>query len=361
MAYNNIHIFFMSGTGNALKAALKIRDTARDNNSEVQIISVDRIKKVDEHLITGSDLIGLCYPTHGFSLPWHMLRFIISLPQSNSKHVFLLNTRAGSKLFGLFLPGISGIAQWLPVIFLWIKGYKIQGLLPLDMPSNWISIHPGFSSTTVNSITHRCMKMTEHFAHIILKGKAYYRSIAFICIPLDILLIPISLGYMLVGRFFMAKTFVASYKCTHCNICIDNCPVGAIKKVHNHPFWTIHCESCMRCMNICPEKAIDTAHGYVVLLVFAFMYVPFFTWAYHRIMSFISTGVSVLDSLLGLTAFTAISIPFLIISYYLVAVLQKYKLTSMFFRLTSLTYYWKHYIATGIAIKEFKKWRIMKD
>jgi len=356
MNYKKLTVFYLSGTGNALTATEVIREEALSSNISTEVQSIDRLRKPDLTAIEKSDIIGLCYPTHGFSLPWHMFRFILSFPRTiTRKDVFLLNTRAGSKLFALFLPGISGIAQWLPLFILWLKGYKIRGLLPLDMPSNWISIHPGYTTKAINSITSRCKKITKIFASRLLSGKPSYRPMAFIMIPLDVFLIPISIGYMLVGRFFMAKTFIATYKCTNCDICIKNCPVGAIEKKFNRPYWTIHCESCMRCMNICPERAIDTAHGYVTLLVFAFLYIPFFSLSSQFIMSFLETGIDFIDGLFDMTIFTILSIPFLIISYYLVIFLQKFKVTSIIFRFTSLTTYWKHYMAPDIKITNFKR------
>lgn len=354
-SYHALSIFYLSGTGNALKATLCFEQQAQLLNIETHVISVDRQKKANNEQIANSDIIGLCYPTHGFSLPWHMLRFILSLPKSKDKHFFLLNTRAGSKLFNLFLPGISGIAQWLPLFILWFKGYKCRGLFPLDMPSNWISIHPGFSSKTVHSITAHCMALTVKFASRILSGNTVYRPIAFVLLPLDIFLIPIAMGYMLAGRFFIAKTFIADYSCDNCDLCIINCPVGAIEKKFKRPFWTINCESCMRCINICPKHAIQTAHGYVTLFVFAFLYIPFFAISSDFIMSYISTGISFIDGLLDLTVFTIIAIPFLLTSYYLVAYLQRFKASSFLFRYTSLTYFWKHYIASGINAGSFRK------
>ncbi|RLD26797.1 MAG: hypothetical protein DRI54_02200 [Bacteroidetes bacterium] len=69
------------------------------------------------------------------------------------------------------------------------------------------------------------------------------------------------------GRFFLAKTLVATSDCDSCEACIKKCPVEAIKMVDERPFWTYKCESCMRCINICPKRAIETAHGFSGLMV----------------------------------------------------------------------------------------------
>ena len=85
----------------------------------------------------------LHFPTHGFNAAPIMIRFIAGFPRGLGREVFLLNTRAGMKLSKIFLPGISGVALLLPAFILWIKGYRCIGFRPVDLPSNWIPLHPG--------------------------------------------------------------------------------------------------------------------------------------------------------------------------------------------------------------------------
>lgn len=354
-AHSSLTIFYLSGTGNALRASHRIAEEAERLHIPVELISIDRLHKVPLEKIQQSSLIGLCYPTHGFSLPWLALRFILKMPAAKNKDFFLLNTRAGSKIGPLFLPGISGLAQWLPLFILWLKGWHCKGLFPLDMPSNWISLHPGFTTKTVHAITNHCMKQTERFAAKILSGRSVYRPVTFILIPIDIILIPVAIGYTIFGRFFIAKTFIADYTCTNCGLCIQNCPSEAIIKKFGRPYWTFDCESCMRCMNTCPERSIQTAHGYIAMLVFALLYIPFFAWASGYLLNFIVTGFGPLDTLLDMIVFTALALPFVYITYFVMAYVQQFKISSLIFRNTSLTRYWKHYIAPGIKAASFKK------
>ena len=94
-------------------------------------------------------------------------------------------------------------------------------------------------------------------------GKRIYNGLY--NLPIDLLISPLAFGYYIAGRFFLSKTFIASYKCTNCGLCIRECPTASIKLVNNRPFWKLTCESCMRCLNHCPEKAIEAAHGMAVL------------------------------------------------------------------------------------------------
>jgi formate hydrogenlyase subunit 6/NADH:ubiquinone oxidoreductase subunit I len=147
-----------------------------------------------------------------------------------------------------------------------IKGFKIIGMHPIDLPSNWISFHPGVKPKVVESIYQKRKRETERFATKILNGSKNFRGLR--TLPIDILITPISFLYYIIGRFILAKSFYASKDCSKCNMCIQKCPIKAIKTIDKRPFWTYNCESCMQCMNICPERAIETAHGYVFAIYY---------------------------------------------------------------------------------------------
>jgi ferredoxin len=143
-----------------------------------------------------------------------------------------------------------------------MKGYRCIGFRPVDLPSNWIPLHPGIKKKVIDSIFIRCERIVRDFAIKILSGKKVYRGLY--SLPVDILISPISFGYYVAGRFFLSKTFIANYNCTNCGLCIKECPTASIKLVNNRPYWKLSCESCMRCLNHCPEKAIEAAHGMAV-------------------------------------------------------------------------------------------------
>jgi ferredoxin len=191
-----------------------------------------------------------------------MLRFIFSFPKGLSKNIFLLNTRAGMKLYKIFMPGLSGLALILPAFILRLKGYKCIAFRPVDLPSNWIPLHPGLRQKVIDSIFVRCEKIVRAFAKKMLSGEKVYRGLY--SLPVDLLISPVAFGYYVAGRYFLSKTFIANYNCTNCGICIKECPTSSIKLVNDRPYWMLSCESCMRCLNHCPEKAIEAAHGMAI-------------------------------------------------------------------------------------------------
>jgi ferredoxin len=170
------------------------------------------------------------------------------------------------KIGSFITPGLTGIAFILSSLLLKRKGYKIVGQIPFDMPSNWISIHPALNERTVKFIHQKNYDRVKKHSDKIFAGKKDFLALRDLI--QDILIAPISLGYYLVGRYAFAKTFYASYKCDNCDICIKQCPVKAIEKINNRPYWTFDCESCMKCMNSCPKRAIETAHGLFIITIF---------------------------------------------------------------------------------------------
>jgi Pyruvate/2-oxoacid:ferredoxin oxidoreductase delta subunit len=266
--WKSLYIYFLSGTGNARASSYWIADEAEKRGLETTVIPIDRLRDIVMPSPSDKPLIGFAFPTHGFNAPHLMLKFIAGFPRGLSRQVFLLNTRAGMKMGKIYMPGLSGLALILPLFMLWVKGYKIIALKSVDLPSNWISLHPGLKQKVIESIFQRCEVIVRKFANSILDGNKVYRAL--ISLPVDILISPLALAYYVGGRFFLAKTFVANNKCNNCGICIKECPTASIKIVNNRPYWMLSCESCMKCLNSCPKKAIETAHGMAFLFWFIY-------------------------------------------------------------------------------------------
>jgi ferredoxin len=262
-AYPKLDVYYFSGTGNSENVAHWMADVAKEKGLEVSLIN---IAKTERRHIESPDpvaLIAFVSPIHGFNYPPVMLNFLIHFPKGRNK-VLLLNTRAGMLIGKWITPGLTGIAFYFSALILMLKGYSIRSMFSVDLPSNWISVHPGLNERTVKYLHERNQEKVYRFARKVLSGGSDFRAVREII--QDTLVAPISLGYYFMGRFFFAKTYFASSDCDNCDLCIKACPVKAIKKVDNRPFWTFNCESCMRCMSNCPRRAIETAHGSVLVI-----------------------------------------------------------------------------------------------
>lgn len=261
--WKTLYIFYFSGTGNARASAAWMADEAGKRGIKSVVQQIDRLENIKFPSYDEQPLIGFAFPTHGFNAAPLMLKFVAGFPQGLSKEIFLLNTRAGMKLSKLFMPGLSGVALILPAFILRLKGYKCIGFRPVDLPSNWISLHPGLKRKVIDSIFIRCEKIVRSFTRKLLDGNKVYRGLY--SLPVDLLISPLALAYYIGGRYFLAKTFVANNKCNNCGICIKECPTSSIKYVKDRPYWKLSCESCMRCLNSCPQRAIEAAHGMAII------------------------------------------------------------------------------------------------
>jgi ferredoxin len=257
-----LRLFYFSGTGNARQAAHWIASAWRSAGREATVGDLATLDPRAVHLDAG-DVVGFASPTHGFNFPPITLSFLLAFPRAPGRNrALVVNTRGGVRLAGVCLPGLSGVAQLLAALILLLKGYRVVGMRPIDLPSSWISLHPGLREDNIRFIHARCAAITRRFAERLLGGGRDLRALW--DLPQDLLVAPISLGYYFIGRFYFAKSFVASRDCDACGVCVKQCPTRALRLVDGRPFWSWGCESCMRCMNLCPRRAIETAHGFVI-------------------------------------------------------------------------------------------------
>ena len=350
----NVKIHYFSGTGNAKNVANWIGEKIQPQciNLQIKNIATYGSEKIDKKEIQPTEfdnnsLVGFCYPTHGFNAPPIILKYLWNFPRTkNHTKVFVINTRAGLKLSKIFLPGISGLAIILPAIILMLKGYRLVGYRSIDLPSNWISIHPGLKKKVVTSIFTRCKRITDGFSSKILSSKKVHTG--FWWLPLDLLLTPIAFGYYLYGRFALSKTFISTANCNSCGLCVENCPVNAITMKDGKPFWSYKCESCMHCMNTCPSRAIETPHLFTALIWwFSFSILPILL---VNLLTKINNFKGLFFSLSYDILFLIISISIIFGSYRIMHKLMKYTFINRIIKYTSLTSYsfWRRYMAPKV-------------
>ena len=260
-SYKKIVIYYFTGTGNSEKVANWISDIASEMEVDTILFNIANIDRLHIDTTDSEALIIFISPVHGFNYPPVMLNFIGRFPKGKND-IALMNTRAGMLIGKIITPGITGVAFFLSALLLKLKGYTIRALYPVDMPSNWISIHPGLNQHTVRYLHVKNKEKVDVFARRVISGKSCYKALREIV--QDLVCSPVSLLYFFIGRFVFSKSFYASKDCNNCGICVKNCPVKAIVYVDKRPFWTFNCESCMRCMSNCPKKAIETGHGSMV-------------------------------------------------------------------------------------------------
>ena len=331
ISYNKIKIYYFSGTGNSLNVAKWFQQVAIEQHCDCEIVN---IAKIDRRAVPKPEydtLVVFVSPVHGFNYPPIMLHFIQHFPKGKNP-VVLMNTRGGMLIGTWNTPGVSGVAFYLSACFLKWEGYAVKAMVPVDLPSNWVSLHPGLNERTVQFLHKRNKLKVQTIVSKILSGKSDFRS--FREIIQDTLLAPIALGYYFAGRFMLAKTFYASADCDNCGLCEKQCPVKAIISVDKRMFWTFNCESCMKCMSNCPKRAIETAHGFIVgWLVLASVLLGLL----FQIMD--TTVFKIENELLFSIVKTMLTLAFLALGYRLVHYLMRFSFFERMMVYTSLTKY----------------------
>ncbi len=350
LKYDQLIVYYFSGTGNARNASNWIIKVAEDKGIKASLVNIENYDKNESPGITEKSLIGICSPTHGFNLPPIVLRFIHRYPGVKRADAFVLNTRGGLKLSRLFLPGLSGLAQIWPAFILSLKGFRMVGMQPLDLPSNWLILHPALRDKVVISIYKRCHSIVDRFANEILGGRRKYKALR--SLPFDIAIIPVAIGYYLVGRFFLAKTLMATDDCDNCMLCVNQCPVQAIKMINDRPFWSYHCESCMRCVSECHVRAIETTHSFAtsLLLISSLVISPLMINTLDHLGAWNWISRSVITQNIWSLIYALIFLVFVFVFYRVLHFLMRYRIFNRIIAYTSLSHYrfWRRYKAPKV-------------
>ena len=263
MDYRQGIVYYYSGTGNSRRVAVWLCEALAAAGCDVKLAPIQCPHPAHEVHHDEGIVFGLVMPTHAFTAPWPVLRFVLHLPRRTRAHAVVVATRGGLKIGRLHTPGFEGTATLLLASVLAAKGYSIRATAGIDMPSNWTVLHPGLPPRAVESIISRARRKTAQLsADILSRRRRLSNPVASL---LGILMLPISLGYLLLGRLFLAKLFFASDSCTSCGLCAEHCPHSGIvlhaDRPGARPYWTFRCRSCMRCMAFCPTQAVEASHS----------------------------------------------------------------------------------------------------
>jgi len=341
-----LDICYFTGTGNSWWAARRLADMAGKDGLTARVRPVTASWEPKEFSPAHHDLLGFAYPTHGFCLPWRMLKFFLALPRCRARF-FLINNRAGMKFGRVFTPGISGLAVLLPLLILILKGYRPVGALPLDTPSNWVAVHPGLSPGAVTAIMERRERDLEKLWKKMSGGHGSFPFKFWVMLPLDILVSPVSVGYMAFGRFLLTATYFADAGCDGCGLCASQCPVGAIRIIRGRPLWTIRCESCMRCLNVCPHRSAHCSLLLAGLYSWGLFWLTGFSGPLGFAWKAMSRLAGDLSDLLLYPAWWLLTVALAWLLGRLVFFLNRFKALSWLWAVTTPMHFWRRYLAPG--------------
>ncbi len=259
--FDSVELIVWSGTGNTRHVAERFADAARARGAEARVTAAGT---ATEKRTAARRLVGLLAPTHGFTAPWPIIKAALTVPDVRGVEAFVLVTRGGTRFGGRNLAGFQGTAAYLPAALLALRGARIRGVGAVDMPLNWTVVVPAAAPEAVAAIVDRGDAQVDTFAGRLLDGETVFGGL--VPLAVGLLILPISLGYMLIARLLLAKMFFADERCTSCRTCEKNCPQHAVRLSGGglRPYWNYRCQNCMRCMSNCPTDAIQGGQAWML-------------------------------------------------------------------------------------------------
>jgi len=126
-------IYCFSGTGNTRRVAAWMAEEAARQQVDASVRPINTTSDVSAPG-QSADLVGIGMPTHGFTLPWAVLKFLIKLPRGNGRKAFAFATRAGARYGPIpgYPPGIAGSSIFIAALVLALKGYRVRGIMSVN-------------------------------------------------------------------------------------------------------------------------------------------------------------------------------------------------------------------------------------
>jgi len=238
-----IGIFYFSGTGNTELVANMIRDKFTELGCKVDLLRMEDIMKVGLHVEPDQyDYLGIGCQIVGFGVPRLAAEFIRDLPNANEKKTFIFRTAGGVAPvnYNASKPIIGRLSR---------KGYEVEYERVFSISSNWVV---KFDDTVVKQLFEATKRKVESMCIEVLHGDQRILKTG-----IGLRLLMGMVGTLSSGILrFMGKDFVIDQDCSHCGLCIKNCPAGNICEKAGKIRFGISCSSCMRCIYACPNQAI---------------------------------------------------------------------------------------------------------
>ncbi len=228
-------IYYFTGTGNSLRAAIKIGQKL----GNTELISM----RCDPATVSAADcdVIGFVFPVYHWTLPEPAELFIKRLTINPNAYIF-----------AVAMPSlVTGFACEKLAMLIESKGASLNYGNMVNSVANYAIVYPPFPSPK------RVVPRTEHKLDMIANEiterahKSYPRA-----------------GFIVRKRYdkvmpqykalmpFADVPFTISEECISCGLCAKVCPCHNIELQDGKPTFLHHCTNCMACVSFCPKRAI---------------------------------------------------------------------------------------------------------
>jgi flavodoxin/NAD-dependent dihydropyrimidine dehydrogenase PreA subunit len=328
-------IHYFSGTGNTQHAAGLVKRKLEENGYHISLINIEsRVKEVNDT----NGLNIFMFPTYGFAPPANMISYMKQLnPAAGLKAAIIcVGGHSGKE------EGYDGNAAYQAERLLKKKGFDVFFRDFVSYPENFtMIINPPEEETRA-----RIFAETDERLKVLaikigrLETNFNERNI----IPRLITGV-VNKCFLLLGRRFLGKAYIADSSCVACGRCAKTCPARVIQMIKDKPNWNWECVQCNRCINICPQHSIQTS--IVKLLVEVLVIVPAILAVQLIPHQYIDlSGVGVIDAIIRIGLVFLLSLIFTYLADKLIYLMEKVPVLRKLFELTYTKHY-RRYTAPG--------------
>lgn len=266
-------IHYFTGTGNTARVVNLVAERLKEAGYQVKLHRVEHDTLLPGESGERHDLQVFAFPVYAFAAPPMMLRYLRHLREGGSTDTAIIAVHGQANLqksgYGWEGQALEHVRRILRrrkfnVFFTGAVGYPASFTQFFQPPS------PEEEQVMIPRVEGMVQEMIEH---ILAR-----RSVRKRCNILNQLWSRIiTYAFILFGRRFLGKVYIADQNCTACGKCVRACPGGVIKMIGQRPHWKMNCQDCQRCINMCPREAIQTSYFRIVALLIA-LSIPVPNW-----------------------------------------------------------------------------------
>lgn len=228
-------IFYFSGTGNSLQAAMKVQ---QENEQIIAIADCVKEKRFHFTLEEGETL-GIVCPTYFYGIPTIVHYFLrqLELDGPRPEYSYGLLTCGGS---------IGGADRMLEEKLAITQEIFLNAAFSVKMPDNYVLMYD------VASEEKQDQTLAEADAALdVIRKRIENRECCGI-ISNKLAVIQTNILYPFYERGRKTEKFWTDDRCVGCGMCAKRCPSGAIEMIDGKPTWVKErCIHCLQCTNRC--------------------------------------------------------------------------------------------------------------
>lgn len=235
-------IYYFTGTGNSLKAAIDIAKEIQD----CELVSISQSIDTKQN-IAPAGVVGFVFPVYYCGFPQIVLYFIQQIDLSAATYIFVAAT------YGATL-GNAGCVSQAKNLFkkkrvtlnaaFYIKSVDNFIIWTWDAPPkekhkalhDHAALKARMIGKTVSAgATHFDKSVSEYFGPHIFRYKHFVETV-----QRD------------------DDAFYSTSECTSCGLCAEVCPTGNIRMENGRPVWkSENCQRCLACLHLCPTASVQ--------------------------------------------------------------------------------------------------------